>query len=57
MWKTGRRHHHVGAEVLQREIEHFDADAARYLGEVLAGDANPFLAVADQPGVRCRGIR
>jgi hypothetical protein len=48
--EEGRRHHHVGAEVLQREIEHFHADAARYLGKVLAGDADPLVTVVDQPG-------
>ena len=46
MWKKAV--HNDVAQVLQRKVEHFDADAARHLRKVLPCDAHPFLAVTDQ---------
>jgi len=43
-------HHHVIAKILQQQVEHLHANAVRHLREILPGDANPFLAVFDQPG-------
>jgi hypothetical protein len=46
--KESGRHHHVLAQVLQTQVQHFDADAALYLFEILSGNRNPCLTVLDQ---------
>lgn len=55
--KEGGGDHHAVGQVLQRDVEHLDADAAGHLGKVLPGDADPFLAVVDQlaPAARVAG--
>jgi len=38
----------VLAQVLRRQVQHLDAQAAGHLREILAGDSRPVLAVLDQ---------
>lgn len=46
--EEGRDQDHVGTDVLQRQIQHFDAQGFGHLGKVLAGDPDPFGLVLHQ---------
>ncbi|MNF95381.1 hypothetical protein D3C84_781290 [compost metagenome] len=41
--------YHVAAEILQRGVDHFKTNGARHLCKILAGDADPFVVILDQP--------
>ncbi len=45
--KESRGHDHIGTEILQGQVQHFNADAPGHLCHVLARDGDPLRPVLD----------
>ncbi len=52
--KKGRGHHHLCAQILQTDVQHFNADSIRNLREILTGHGHPRRAILNQDTAAAR---